>query len=66
MSVPDRTTTYLGDGVYARFANGMVHIWTSNGMTKSAEIALDPDVMSSLLQYHDRCHNPPAKPVNGG
>jgi hypothetical protein len=42
---------YLGDGVYARFDGYQVVIWTSNGIDKSAEIALEPEVLRALVQY---------------
>lgn len=41
--------TYLGDGVYARHnAFGQIEVYTSNGMTESRPIYLEPETMQAL------------------
>ncbi len=41
---------YLGDGVYARF-DGQVWIYTSNGVSRGDEIAIDYEVFTALQRY---------------
>lgn len=45
------TAEYLGDGVYATFDGYQVWLRTSNGITASPPIALEPSVMQSLIDY---------------
>lgn len=43
---------YIGDGVYAGLANGMVWIWTTNGLeVGNGPIALERDVFIGLVSY---------------
>lgn len=49
--MPDDTTAYLGDGVYARWDGLNVWVWTSNGVDKSQEVALERDTFISLQQF---------------
>jgi hypothetical protein len=47
--------TYLGDGVYAEAdQNGCISIYTSNGLTQSQHIWLEPEVLDSLNKYAKR------------
>lgn len=46
--------TYLGDGVYARFDGYQTWIFTSNGVTISEPIALEPEVLKALNDYDKR------------
>lgn len=43
--------TYLGDGVYAYFDGYQVLIYKSNGVDRSEEIALEPEVLAALIDY---------------
>jgi len=42
---------YLGDGVYANFDGYHVVLTTENGIEITNTIYLDPDALSSLLEY---------------
>ena len=42
---------YLGDGVYAGHDGWHIWIWTSDGVTKSKPIALEPAVLDKLVRY---------------
>ena len=46
--------TYLGDGAYAGHDGFQAWVWTSNGITESKPIALEPDVLISLIEYAKR------------
>lgn len=44
-----RGAAYLGDGVYARHnCANQIEIYTSNGITESDPIYLEPEVMQAL------------------
>jgi hypothetical protein len=43
--------TYLGDGAYADFRNGMVVVYTDNGFFESNHIWLGLDECLSLLRF---------------
>lgn len=43
--------TYLGDGVYARYDGEYIWLYTSNGIVKSPEIALEPMVYCALTAF---------------
>lgn len=43
--------TYLGDGVYARFDGYQVWVHTSDGVTKSPEIAFERNTLDALVAY---------------
>ena len=47
----DSPTTYLGDGVYARFDGYYIWLWTSNGVETSQKIAIEPEVFTKLLKF---------------
>jgi hypothetical protein len=48
-----RFQRYLGDGVYAdKDERGWVWIYTSDGINSSSKICLDPDVLSSLVEFY--------------
>lgn len=42
---------YLGDGVYASVANGMLRLTTENGLHVTNEIWLEPEVLAALQDY---------------
>jgi hypothetical protein len=46
--------TYLGDGVYAGQDGYHIWLWTSDGITKSKPIALEPQVLDALTIYRSR------------
>jgi hypothetical protein len=43
-----RDLTYIGDGVYAGYDGYYIWIWSSNGITESKEIAIEPEVFNKL------------------
>ena len=43
---------YLGDGVYASFDG--YQMWLAANDHKNKVVALEPDVLSRLLEYHSR------------
>lgn len=45
--------TYLGDAVYAGFDGNYVVLKTSNGMSTTNKIYLEPEVMNALVRYHE-------------
>lgn len=46
--------TYLGDGIYAAQDGYHIWIWTSDGLSKSRAIALEPNVLDALAAYRHR------------
>ena len=48
MEMEDR---YLGDGVYASFDG--YQIWVDTRMEGACKIALEPEVLIRLVQYHE-------------
>lgn len=48
----DDKRVYLGDGVYASFDGCQVWIWTSDGISDSRQIALEPNVIQSLVAFY--------------
>ena len=54
LGVFDDQKDYLGDGVYAEFDGYHVVIYTSNGITNSPPIAIEPAVMAALNRYYNR------------
>ena len=50
------TKAYLGDSVYAEYANGMVTLTTDNGLPEdpSNTIHLEPEVFSALTTFVKR------------
>ena len=59
---------YLGDGVYARFDGFQVWLTAENGISVTDEIALEPDVFTSLTRYFEKVYKPaaPAEDVTDG
>lgn len=45
--------TYLGDGVYAAQDGYHIWIWTSDGISNSKAIALEPPVLDALNAYRE-------------
>jgi hypothetical protein len=45
---------YLGDSVYADYDGFHIWIWTSDGVSKSCCIALEPQVLDALNNYRAR------------
>lgn len=45
---------YLGDGVYVGHDGYQIWLWTSDGITVSNTIALDPTVYEALVRYAAR------------
>lgn len=45
---------YLGDAVYAKFDGYHIQLWTSDGIRKTNEIFMEPDVLHSFEQYVSR------------
>ena len=45
---------YLGDAVYAGQDGYHIWIWTSDGISKSKAIALEPQVLDALAAYRSR------------
>lgn len=45
---------YLGDAVYAEFDGYQIWLHTSNGIFDTNSIALEPETMRKLLDYHKR------------
>ena len=48
-------STYLGDGVYAKFDGYYTWIYTSNGIKESDMIALEPEVLKALNRFDKEC-----------
>lgn len=42
---------YIGDGVYAEFDGYHIWLYTSNGVTDSDRIALEPEVLANLNNF---------------
>jgi hypothetical protein len=42
---------YIGDGVYADFDGYYIWLYTSDGIEKSAKIALEPEVLDALNNF---------------
>lgn len=45
------TKDYMGDSVYVEMENGMVKLFTDNGLGQSDIIFLEPDVCEALVRY---------------
>ena len=46
-----RDEIYLGDGVYAGHDGFHIWIWSSNGISSSKLVALEPAVLDQLIKY---------------
>jgi hypothetical protein len=46
--------TYLGDSVYAKFDGYMLVVYTDNGQGPRNVIAMEPEVLASLIEFNDR------------
>jgi len=42
---------YLGDSVYVKIEDGVVVVYTDNGIKETNKIFLDPDVVEKLVSY---------------
>ena len=42
---------YLGDGVYASYTNGQVWLETSDGVTVTNAVCIEPEVYINLVKY---------------
>jgi hypothetical protein len=51
---------YLGDGAYVRFDGYALELYTSNGLSVTNRIVLEPEVYEALLAFVARLK---AKPV---
>lgn len=47
----DRTASYLGDGLYAKYDGYHVVLFASDGINVTNEVFLDADVMAMFLHY---------------
>ncbi len=45
---------YLGDSVYVDCDHGVIRLYTDNGLGRSNEIYLEPEVMAGLKRYEER------------
>lgn len=55
-----KTDTYIGDGVYVRYAGGGVWLYTQDGYAKPRAlhaIYLEPEVYCNLTQFMGRSGN---------
>jgi hypothetical protein len=43
---------YLGDGVYVAIERGMLKLYTSDGISETNVIFLEPSVMDALMDYY--------------
>lgn len=50
----NKSTDYIGDGVYVNYSCGCLWLHASNGETVQHQIALEPEVLRKLLEYADR------------
>ena len=46
--------TYLGDSVYAKFDGYMLVVYTDNGFGPRNVIAMEPEVLASLIEFNER------------
>jgi hypothetical protein len=54
MTTPEDHRDYIGDGVYCSFDGYHIWLWTSNGLSDSERIALEPNVLDNLNHYAAR------------
>jgi GT2 family glycosyltransferase len=52
--MPDQKDEYLGDGVYASFDG--YQIWLAADDPGNKVIAIEPDVLTRLIDYANRVH----------
>lgn len=45
----DGSVTYLGDGLYYSFDGYQIKLFTTNGITTTNEVFLEPEVLDRLL-----------------
>ena len=53
-----REPKYLGDGCYVSFDGYALTLTTSNGITTTNTIVLDPEVYAALVRYRDAIVRP--------
>ena len=58
------TEMYLGDAVYASFDGFYIMLRTSNGISTTNEIALEPGVLDNLNTFREQLKRPP-EPMSG-
>ena len=46
--------TYLGDGLYAKFDGRQFELYASDGIRKTNQVFLEPDVLSAFIRYIHR------------
>jgi hypothetical protein len=51
---PDKTRSYLGDGVYVRYDGHALIVTTEDGVHVTNTIILEPHVFHSLVEYVDK------------
>jgi hypothetical protein len=44
-------SSYLGDGLYAIFADGQIELFASNGLAKTNQVYLEPQVLANFEAY---------------
>lgn len=49
-----RDVAHLGDGTYAGHDGYQVWVWASDGLHETAPVALEPGVLTALVQYAQR------------
>lgn len=59
VAVTGERTTYLGDGVYARY-DGNWYIWLAVNDHANEVLAIEPKVLDALLAFAKRCWGEPA------
>ena len=55
----DKDSTYLGDGLYAKFDGYQIELYASDGIRKTNVVYLEPGVLSAFFAYVDRLKNKP-------
>ena len=48
------TPAYLGDGVYAAFDGFQIRLWTTDGISETNVIFLDPEVQVELVRFIEK------------
>jgi hypothetical protein len=56
---PPPSDTYLGDGLYARFADGMIELRAPRAFQEKStdRVFLDPEVFEALLRFAERAYS---------
>ena len=48
--------TYLGDGVYSYIDHHQIWLYTSDGISNSRPIAIDPSTMANLIHFSAKAY----------